>query len=395
PEIYDLKGNPMDQNRNGVTGEDPDDRFIARFGLQGPRVVAHTPSGGFFEPASAMRVTFNVPMNPDSFTLKDIVSLTGPGGAIAVKSVAVVPDTQDRTFEITFAKQSEYGNYTLVIGPDIRDTFDNQMDQNNNLIPGETPGDRFSGSFSILNPCQGPDGAGYTGCTAQFEDASILGQPGTVVLMTGVDDDFRPLNLGTNRFRFYNVTYTGANQMFVNSNGLITFGAGTTDYVNTDLRNSPLMASIAVLWDDWIKAGGQPMVLYRFEDLDGDGTDDRLVIEWNNVMHFPSSPRPVTFQAHLYLNTGNDSYITLNYFDLDTGDANRLGASATIGIKAAGVQGNNRLLIAANQLSPYIRSEHALFFSSIGAGPGSSPGGGSGLDGLALAALDSALIPLK
>lgn len=393
PNITDGKGTPMDQNRNGIVGEKVDDQFTARLGILGPRVTGHTPNAGFFEPASSMRVTFSVPMDPATFTLKDIVRFTGPGGDIAVNSVAVVDGTNDRTYEITFDEQSGYGQYTLVIGPDILDVGGNAMDQNNNQILGEVPGDQFTGSFTILNPCFGPDASSYYGCTYIFENASIFGQPGTFTILNAVDDAFAMVDLRNHQFRFYGTTYTGANRLFVNSNGLVTFGTGTAEYFNGDLTGAPAQAALAVLWDDWIKGQG-PMVIGRFEDLDGDSIDDRLVIEWNQVIHFGTDGRPITFQVHLYLNTGADTYFMYNYFDLDTGDANRLGASATIGIKTAGNPGNNRILISANQLSPYIRSEHALLFYSIAAGPGSSPGSGSGLDGLALVALDPGEAPL-
>src|SRR5262249_31038750 len=39
--------------------------------------------------------------------------------------------------------------YTFTIGPKISDFAGNQMDQNNNGINGEVPGDRFTGTFVI------------------------------------------------------------------------------------------------------------------------------------------------------------------------------------------------------------------------------------------------------
>ncbi len=179
------------------------------------------------------------------------------------------------------------------------------------------------------------------------------------------------MDLGGNSFTFYGVTYTGAGRLHVSSNGLISLNFANPSAENTNLALFPLQPTIAVLWDDLIKTGTEPMVVGRFEDLDGDGTDDRLVIEWYQVQVRPSSPTPITFQAHLYLNAAGESDIVFNYFNLDTGDGNRLGSSASIGIKAAGFQGPNRNVVSFNRQSPYVQSNQALRFSAAGSLPSS------------------------
>src|SRR5262249_22650175 len=108
------------------------------------------------------------------------------------------------------------------------------------------------------------------------------------------------------------------------------------------------------------KLSGTPMLLGKFDG-------DHLILEWNDVHHFISagviSPRGVTFQAILTLNTGSDpSDIVVNYPNLDTGDQSAEGATATVGIKAAGNQGANRLLVSFNGLSPFVQSGQALWF---------------------------------
>jgi len=53
----------------------------------------------------------------------------------------------------------------------------------------------------------------------------------------------------------------------VNSNGLITFGSGTTAYINTDLATSPSHAARSVLWDDWrTDVNTADRVLYRLDE---------------------------------------------------------------------------------------------------------------------------------
>jgi len=53
----------------------------------------------------------------------------------------------------------------------------------------------------------------------------------------------------------------------VNSNGLITFGSGTTAYINTDLAISPSQAAIVLRWDDWrTDVNTADRVLYRLDE---------------------------------------------------------------------------------------------------------------------------------
>src|SRR5262249_61594656 len=130
-------------------------------------------------------------------------------------------------------------------------------------------------------------------------------QPGVLSILGSGDDVSVPVNLGTNSFNFYGVSYTGASSLFVNSNGLITFGAANNAWTNTDLSTSPLQPAIATLWSDWVNSSATPMILGRFVDVNGDGTPDQLVLEWNALQSHPSSPSTVSFAAILQLNTGN------------------------------------------------------------------------------------------
>ena len=73
----------------------------------------------------------------------------------------------------------------------------------------------------------------------------------------------------------------------------------------------------------------------------------------------------MTFQAILQLNTGaTPGAITFNYPDLDTGESTfDEGNGATVGIKDAGPQGDNRLLVSYNDFSnpkPLVGSGKAI-----------------------------------
>ena len=113
----------------------------------GPRVTTSAYNGT--TSFSAVRLTFNEAILASSFTAADVASFTGPGGAIAVSGVNVVAGTGNTQFDVTFTTQTAAGTYSLVIGPDIRDTAGNLMDQNQNGTKGEVPGDQFTAATSI------------------------------------------------------------------------------------------------------------------------------------------------------------------------------------------------------------------------------------------------------
>jgi hypothetical protein len=325
-----------------------------------------------------VRLTFNEAMDASTFTTADIASFTGPNGVDlrnSVIGVFVVPDSGGTQFDIRFVPlpQGALGTYSLVIGPDIRDPFGNEMDQNNNLVPGEPgvapAGDQYRATFTIVSTTVGPDAFGYAGTVYPFEDINLeAGQPGVFTIITSADDLSVPVDLGSNTFTFYGASYTGNNQLFVSSNGLITFGSGNSSFTNTNLTTSPPQPAIAVLWDDWIKTSGSPMVLGRFDDLDGDGTPDRQIIEWNDVLNLGAGTNNgATFQVILQLNTGRvvPGDIVFNYPDLIVGNpAFDNGASATVGIKDVGTQGPNRLLVSFNSTGPFVGSGQAIRFSA-------------------------------
>jgi hypothetical protein len=150
PDIRDTDGNPMDQNDNGIPGE-PDDTYILRFTIVGPRIVRSSPNDHRFGPVSTVRVTFNEPMNPATFTPDKIDDFEGPNGPIAITSVTPVSGFNNTQFDIRFDTQVSPGTYDMQIGPDIRDFAGHQMDQDGNFIEGE-PDDVYDAQFVIVGP---------------------------------------------------------------------------------------------------------------------------------------------------------------------------------------------------------------------------------------------------
>jgi hypothetical protein len=158
PDIRDVFGNPMDQNGDLIPGQlglPPEgDQYLLTFGIEGPRIIASAPIGGSLPgEVYALRVTFNETMDASTFTPDQIASFTDPIGAdVVVTGVEPVPFTGETQFDIFFDPLVATGTYTMVIGPDIRDLYGNPMDQNDNLIPGEVPGDQYTATITVRAP---------------------------------------------------------------------------------------------------------------------------------------------------------------------------------------------------------------------------------------------------
>ena len=119
--------------------------------------------------------------------------------------------------------------------------------------------------------------------------AGLLVDPsgGNVLATTGDDIFVGPRNLGF-AFNYFGSPQT---QVFVNSNGSLTFGAGSTVYINTDLASSP--ARVAPFWDDLFVANGQ---------LVENATSSYYAVTWNGVSTFIGTlgTTSVTAQAILF-----------------------------------------------------------------------------------------------
>jgi hypothetical protein len=201
-----------------------------------------------------------------------------------------------------------------------------------------------------------------------FDYAFRIYGTSATTLAIGRDDDYVAIPLGTNAFRFYANEFTGNDQLYVYTNGLVTLGGaqtGDTD-ANGDLRSSPEWPTIAAYWDNLYMgraANAQAVISYEFDD-------DRLIIEWGRMSPYgyqtvDNSTREgpsVTFQMILQLNTGeNTGSIIFNYPDLGANDATSNGRSATVGIKDYGIAGTHRIVVAQDQYSsPYLGTGKAV-----------------------------------
>ena len=187
PQVLDAGGNPLDQDQDWLPGETVEDQYTAGFVIRGPRVVGHTPASPTAGPVAAVQLRFDQPMNHASFDpAADIVSFTGPGGAVAATGSSWL-DSQ--TLEIAFAAQAAAGQYQLVLGPQVLDAEGNALDQDRDGQPGETLDDRYTASFRISSYVSGTIAqntiwSGFVavrGAVTVAAGAMLTVQPGTVV----------------------------------------------------------------------------------------------------------------------------------------------------------------------------------------------------------------------
>ena len=220
---------------------------------------------------------------------------------------------------------------------------------------------RTDGSQSAV----GPDGFGYEAVSVpyEFEDISATGQ---AILVASDDGHYELWDSDLNGFQFdlYGTTFTS---LFVNVNGLLTFEWQQPSYDNSDLTGTPAETTIAPLWDDLTTCVGGGAVYY---EVRGSGDDQRLIVQWEDVNYYHTPDTDlVTFQVVL---SEADGTMQFNYLDL-SGDSlvHDEGASATVGIKGPGPQGDHRLLVSHNDgTNGFIGSGQSAL---IGVGVASSP----------------------
>src|SRR5207244_3806103 len=87
----------------------------------------------------------------------------------------------------------------------------------------------------------GPDGFAYLGDSVALQNhyVELQGDPNAFRIIQYADEAVVPVDLGNNTVNFYGVTYGGNKQLFVSSNGTISFGSAFNDFRNTDLTASP------------------------------------------------------------------------------------------------------------------------------------------------------------
>lgn len=196
----------------------------------------------------------------------------------------------------------------------------------------------------ILSTWPGPDGAGYSGalCTYTWVDLLSTGTP--ITFTTGNADDgyTPPINLGF-EFPFYNSSYT---QTYASSNGLLSFGAGST--FNTNQCPLPDGSNpnniIPIMWDDLdFNLSGQ--IYYQNYSTCPLGTGACTIVEYHDTAYYDEiSPLPGsagTWEAILY----EDGTVKIQVLNSGV----NMGKGSTTGIEGTQAGNNHGLTYACNQ----------------------------------------------
>ena len=146
-------------------------------------------------------------------------------------------------------------------------------------------------------PDEPVDGYGYT-YIAGVNDPWIEANSGTLLTFSSPDDGYAgPLNIGFN-FGFYEQTFS---QLYVSTNGLVTFGAWSTAYQNKPIPWAPTPNNlIAGLWSDLKMHNGRAYLRTL-----GTAPARICVVEWEIYDLPPSNPAAVlilNFEVLLYEN---------------------------------------------------------------------------------------------
>jgi extracellular elastinolytic metalloproteinase len=345
-------------------------QWSTEFPIDQPVVVESFPNRQSAAPFSSISFRFSQAMDTTSFSpLVDVTRfIIATPTIIDIKSslTGYTWSADARTLTVQFTPQSTVGEYRMRIGPNILSaTTHEPMDQTREGIPGDT--NDYYWAFVPVSTRLGPDAGGYSAGAWAFENLDLsVSDPDVITKLENTDDNVFALPLGGNSMRFYSHLQTIG--LAVSSNGTVSPSGLLFTPINTEL-DDPSDGFIAALWDDWITLrDDQDRVLYRFDDLNNDGQDDRVVIEWQDIPHFASSNDGTTFQAILQLNTGSrPGTILLNYVDVETDDPDfSNGKSATVGIKDYGVpSGGCKILVSQDDAThPWIGNHRAIRFSN-------------------------------
>ena len=282
PDIRNAGGEKMDQNQNGILGEAGDvfesfPQALTNNKAAGPVIDVGT---GFSGKAAGtfdkLQVVFQPSINgvdEATFTADD-VTITDPNGkAVAVTKVTPVAGAFVPTFDITFAAQTELGDYKAVVGPDIFDLNGAGMDQNQDGTPLQA-----DEKFEITNtlnaaPAQGPTYAiGASDGSLRMLDADTA---------NSFLFDFRPLDTPASK-------YTGLLSVALgdfNGDGTVDLLVAAANPVGVKGLDATKAGKVFV-YDGTTLAGGTPTLLrdfVPFATTDGPGGKSGAYVNGLNI----------------------------------------------------------------------------------------------------------------
>ncbi|MDB5336913.1 MAG: hypothetical protein JWN70_2532, partial [Planctomycetaceae bacterium] len=147
PNILDASSHALDTDGDGNLGENPGDRYTADWTIVPPRIVSQSPEDYVPAPLNHFNLTFDRPMDQDSFDLSDVASFHGPNGDLTATGFSWL---DPQTLQITFSPQTTLGTYDLVLGPHIADLAGDELDESQNGIGGEAV-DQYAAQVTLAN----------------------------------------------------------------------------------------------------------------------------------------------------------------------------------------------------------------------------------------------------
>lgn len=329
-----------------------------------------------FQPTSAgpksttLTIASNSPSPEDSYTISlsavatsPAITLEAPEGTPVTPSNAAVFEgvltgtTKNLDFKIT---NSGTSNLNLSSVSKTGDQFAIKSQPAGTVLPGEssvftmqfTPSGTGPVSGTLTIPSNVPGTSNYvvdmegSGITLNNQDAFgyTMAQAAPAAsgsfLSASSDDVFQPAGLlGDDQFLavdlgfpffFYEKSYT---QCFISTNGLISFGSGSSTYNPSDIPSTGTPNNIiAPFWTDLATGSsfgnGSGKILYATR---GVAPHRVFVVKWENAKEFRNTTKEVTFQALLYESSNT---IEFQYKDISPD----FGTSRNVGI---GIESRN------------------------------------------------------
>ncbi len=250
--------------------------------------------------------TLSLIVTPTLSTLQPRVRLVGPGEielatntAAAINQSATIQTvaiTAGGTYRVEVSGAgTTTGSYLL--RPILNAAFENEGTIVNETNHTPATAQNLEGSFVTVGPAllsaekvsamgvvdsRANNGYDVEAVTPTFNDISLTGTRSTLAIGDDAFDTLTSTQLSGFIFPFYGFNYTS---LHFSTNGLITFGSGSSSFSNGNLSTSPSQAAIAVLWDDLnIDNTGTGIDARNvFWRVVGSGQNQQLIIQWNNV----------------------------------------------------------------------------------------------------------------
>ena len=148
PTILDLDGVPLDEDANGVPGEEQDVfTFSLILDTVAPRATNHSPNGDVTGTVQHVDVWFSEFIDTTSLSVDDVTITQPDAQPLAVNSVV---EFGLNRYRISFAPLTIVGLHHVQIGPDVIDLAGNLLNIDGDGIFGEPVDDVYDAAFNFV-----------------------------------------------------------------------------------------------------------------------------------------------------------------------------------------------------------------------------------------------------